>query len=455
MSTSFAPGWDSFDRRTLRFRDPALEFGYRAEVFPTRRRRQRMATLGGAVIFAALALVAPGVSGLPVVPITPVLLALAAANLLAAALVGPSRTVTQLDVVGISIQIGSGFLLMALFAITDLFTRFAVPALMAQSVFAFSVSRHPFRNAAVISVVQTLDYFAFGIALGLAPGIVVDGFILAATVTGACVGTYVAERTDRQLFAQGLIVADLHRRVNELFHRYLAPEVADALIADPTLAELGGEEVEVTVVFADLTGFTSFSERVSPEEAMAMLNGSFAAAVPVVLAEGGTIVQFSGDAMMAIFNAPVRQADHALRAARAALRLQAETSAGWEGPPTPASASGRTPGRPSLATYGECRVAVVHSDRGHNKPRRSTADVRSAGQHRRRSANPRADWRSGGGPATRGARTQGQVRARAGLRTPQPPRTCGRGAVRSGLRTPGHVGETCGDAADPLTSVRV
>ena len=356
MSTSFAPGWDRLDRRTLRFLDPDLEFDYRAEVFPTRRRRQRMATLGGAAIFAALALVAPGVSGLPVVPITPALLALAAANLLAAALVVRSRTGTQLDVVGISIQIAAGFLLLALFAITDLFTRFAVPALMAQSVFAFSVSRHPFRNAAVISVAQTLDFFAFGIALGLAPGILVDGFILAAAVTGACVGTYVAERTDRRLFAQGLVVADLHRRVNELFHRYLAPEVADALIADPALAELGGEEVEVTVVFADLTGFTSFSERVSPEEAMAMLNRSFAAAVPVVLAEGGTIVQFSGDAMMAIFNAPVRQTDHVLRAARAALRLQADTSAGWEGPPTPRFRVGLNTGPALVGNVGSAEL---------------------------------------------------------------------------------------------------
>jgi class 3 adenylate cyclase len=129
------------------------------------------------------------------------------------------------------------------------------------------------------------------------------------------------------LFAQGLVVDDLHRRVNDLFHRYLAPEVADALIAEPRLAELGGEEVEVTVLFADLTGFTTFSERVRPDEAVAMLNTAFAAAVPVILREGGTLIQFSGDALMAIFNAPVRQADHALRAARAALALQVETAA--------------------------------------------------------------------------------------------------------------------------------
>ncbi len=134
------------------------------------------------------------------------------------------------------------------------------------------------------------------------------------------------ENSERQLFAQARLVAHLHRRVEELFRQYLSPDVAASLLARPELADLGGEEVEVTVLFADLTGFTSFSERVRPEEAVAMLNGAFSTAVPIVLGEGGTIVQFAGDALMAIFNAPVRQDDHALRAARAALDMQRATA---------------------------------------------------------------------------------------------------------------------------------
>ena len=108
-----------------------------------------------------------------------------------------------------------------------------------------------------------------------------------------------------------------------LFRRYLSPEVASALLADPSQANLGGSTTEVTVLFADLRGFTAFSERSDPEAVVRLLNTYFGAVVPVVLGAGGTVVQFIGDALMAIFNAPVRQPDHPLRAARAALALQA------------------------------------------------------------------------------------------------------------------------------------
>jgi class 3 adenylate cyclase len=98
--------------------------------------------------------------------------------------------------------------------------------------------------------------------------------------------------------------------------------IAQALVDDPSRADLGGEVVDVSVLFADLQGFTPFSERTPAPEVVAMLNRVFSAAVPAVFAEGGTVVQFMGDALMAVFNAPLRQPDHALRACRAGLALQ-------------------------------------------------------------------------------------------------------------------------------------
>jgi class 3 adenylate cyclase len=125
----------------------------------------------------------------------------------------------------------------------------------------------------------------------------------------------------------------LYRQIDVLFHQYLSPDVATALLADPAQAALGGAEFEVTVLFADLRGFTGFSEYSTPEQVVDMLNRYFGAATPCVLDEGGTVVQFIGDALMALFNSPVRQPDHAARAARAALAMQRSVEAIQAGRP--------------------------------------------------------------------------------------------------------------------------
>ncbi|MDQ3871071.1 MAG: hypothetical protein M3301_05580 [Chloroflexota bacterium] len=127
--------------------------------------------------------------------------------------------------------------------------------------------------------------------------------------------------------------ARLYQQIDRLFRQYLSPDVATALLADPDQAALGGAVVEVTVLFADLRGFTPFSERSSPEQVVTMLNRYFGAVVPIVIGEGGTVAQFVGDAIMALFNAPVRQPDHALRAARAALGMQSAVDAIAAGQP--------------------------------------------------------------------------------------------------------------------------
>lgn len=116
--------------------------------------------------------------------------------------------------------------------------------------------------------------------------------------------------------------ARLYHQLDGLFRQYMSPDVATALLADPDQAALGGAIIEVTVLFADLRGFTPFSEQTSPDQVVALLNTHFGLVVPAILAEGGTVLQFVGDAIMAIFNAPARQEDHAIRAARSALKLQ-------------------------------------------------------------------------------------------------------------------------------------
>lgn len=117
--------------------------------------------------------------------------------------------------------------------------------------------------------------------------------------------------------------ARLYHHLDGLFRSYMSPAVATALLADPDQAGLGGSISEVTVLMADLHGFTAFTEVTPPEQVVAMLNTYYGAIVPVIIDAGGTVLQFVGDAVMAIWGAPVRQPDHALRAARAGLALHA------------------------------------------------------------------------------------------------------------------------------------
>ena len=91
----------------------------------------------------------------------------------------------------------------------------------------------------------------------------------------------------------GLENARLYRQLDGLFRTYMARDVATALLADPSQARLGGVVAEVTVLFADLRGFTPFSEQVPPERVVAMLNEHFGRAVPVLLAHGGSVTSSS------------------------------------------------------------------------------------------------------------------------------------------------------------------
>jgi class 3 adenylate cyclase len=118
------------------------------------------------------------------------------------------------------------------------------------------------------------------------------------------------------------------RDVDELFRPYVPEQLAERLREDREVARLGGVERTVSVLFADLQGFTSFSEHADPTEVISMLNEYWGVTVPVVVREyGGLIERFAGDAVMVVFNAALDQPDHALRAVGAALEMQRVTEA--------------------------------------------------------------------------------------------------------------------------------
>ena len=120
-------------------------------------------------------------------------------------------------------------------------------------------------------------------------------------------------------------------RVDSLLRTYVGPHLADRLRDRPDLARLGGRETDVSVLFADLAGFTTFSQGRPAADVIEMLNAYWEVVVPLVVAgEGGHVERFAGDAIMVVFNALEDQADHPMRAARAGLAMRdaAETVAG-------------------------------------------------------------------------------------------------------------------------------
>ncbi len=112
------------------------------------------------------------------------------------------------------------------------------------------------------------------------------------------------------------------RHIRGTFERYVSPAVVERLLSNPESVRLGGMRQEVTSFYADIRGFTAFSEKTRPEFQIEVLNKHLTLAVGAILAHEGTLDKFIGDGAMAIFNAPVPREDHTLQAVRAALATQ-------------------------------------------------------------------------------------------------------------------------------------
>lgn len=121
--------------------------------------------------------------------------------------------------------------------------------------------------------------------------------------------------------------AEFERAARGRLERYHSPGVVESIVQAEEGAIGGVKSAEVTVLFADLAGFTALSERLSPEEVSAILEGYFTHAVEAIFEEGGTLDKFIGDCVMAFFGAPVAQPDHAKRAVRAAIKILRELDA--------------------------------------------------------------------------------------------------------------------------------
>ena len=112
------------------------------------------------------------------------------------------------------------------------------------------------------------------------------------------------------------------RFIKHAFNHYLSPHVINEMITNPDKLKLGGERAEISIFFSDLQGFTSISEKLSPEVLIELLNEYLSAMSEIILEEQGTIDKYEGDAIIAFWNAPLPVENHARQIVKSALRCQ-------------------------------------------------------------------------------------------------------------------------------------
>jgi adenylate cyclase len=214
------------------------------------------------------------------------------------------------------------------------------------------LTRAPWAVSAIVVAASALAAALVTSAVGPWPG-VASGVVLAAGLIVALTSAFsrgywvplvepvagVGLATFGGVAYQYFVEGREKRRVKRLFSRYVSKDVYDQLIASPSDARLGGTRRRMTVLFSDIRGFTSVSERGEPEAIVGQLNQYFSTMVPIVFAHKGTVDKFVGDMIMALFSAPLDDADHADHAVQAALAMMEELArlnSQWaaEGQPT-------------------------------------------------------------------------------------------------------------------------
>jgi adenylate cyclase len=224
-----------------------------------------------------------------------------------------------------------------------------VSMLVVALVLGVAVSRLPLSFAALCAVALAAGY-ALSAQIALSRYGV---WQMSALPAAAVVGTFIA----LSLYRYGLLDKE-RRHMRRIFRRYLAPPMVDRLLANPKLPELGGEQRELTILFCDLRGFTALSEHLDPTVLTRVLNQFLSAATEAILERGGTVDKYVGDAIMAFWNAPLDQPNHAELACRAALRIVQRLdglNASWarEGNlPTLSAGVGVNTGRCTVGNFG-------------------------------------------------------------------------------------------------------
>ncbi|MHB9074163.1 MAG: CHASE2 domain-containing protein [Desulfobaccales bacterium] len=161
-------------------------------------------------------------------------------------------------------------------------------------------------------------------------------------------------------FHRFLAEEEERKRIRKAFESYVAPTVVQEMLKHPEQLRLGGERREITILFTDIRGFTTMSEKLDPQALVSLLHDFLNPMSNIIINQGGTIDKYMGDAIMALFGAPLAQPDHPHLACRAALEMVSSLTAlnqEW-------AAQGRPPLRVGIGiNTGPMAVGNMGSDR--------------------------------------------------------------------------------------------
>ena len=167
-----------------------------------------------------------------------------------------------------------------------------------------------------------------GLAIGLMIGTMLI-FAVAAYFLFARANLYIPIISPELMLFLGVVLPTLEqavsqeiekRRVRNLFVRFISPEMVEQLLTTRDISKLN-KRAELTILFSDIRGFTTLSEKLTPEEVVNLLNPYLEEMTSVIYKHGGTVDKYEGDAIVAFFGEPVSYANHAVRAARAAVEM--------------------------------------------------------------------------------------------------------------------------------------
>lgn len=192
-----------------------------------------------------------------------------------------------------------------------------IAALVAISILALCAPRFRPSINAMIGLALVAALWGAGFFLFAQGGYLFDPVFptLAALVFGASATTYFYQRTEHQ-----------RAGIRQAFSQYVSPDVVRQLTAHPERLKLGGEVRDLTILTCDIRNFSAIAERMSAEELTAFINSFLTPLSDIIIESGGTIDKYMGDAILAFWNAPLDQADHAQRACNAALAIIARVS---------------------------------------------------------------------------------------------------------------------------------